>query len=136
MKKVDIRKILVCEILKQTGVTKVEDDNVVLGHDPYYVWDYENQDTKQFGLFVRTLGGYKHILTDTIYPKPSKRTGNRYVINPDTIDELVKYERAYCSYLINKNQSYYIEKYAIQYLEERVNSVANFVDEDEEELEQ
>ena len=41
MKTVDIREIYVCEILKQSSVTKVVDNNIVFGHDPYYDWSYD-----------------------------------------------------------------------------------------------
>ena len=132
MKNVDIRKIYICEILKQTAVRKIKDNNIVLGHDPYYVWDYEDQ--SQLGLFTRTLGGYKHILTGTIYPKPSKRTGNKHVINPDNIEEFVKRERALASHLIEKYQSYDMDRSVIKALEERINSDAKYIEENEETL--
>lgn len=132
MKKVDIRKIYICEILKQTGVRKIQDNNIVFGHDPYYVWDYEDQ--SQLGLFTRTLGGYKHILTDTIYPKPSKRTGNKHVINPDNIEEFVKMERALASHLVEKYQSYDMDISVIKTLEERINSDKKYLEENEDAL--
>ena len=132
MKKVDIRKIYICEILKQTGVRKIQDNNIVLGHDPYYVWDYEDQ--SQLGLFTRTLGGYKHILTDTIYPKPSKRTGNKHVINPDNIEEFVKMERALASHLVEKHQSYNMDISIIKTLEERINNDKKYLEENEDAL--
>lgn len=129
MRKVDIRKVYVCEILKQTEVRKIVDNrHLVLGHDPYYLWDYE--DEKQLGLFVRTLGGYKHILTDTVYPKPTKRTGNKHVINPDTIEEFVKCERERANHLLNKYKTFYMDMDVIQALEETINEDANFKDDE------
>jgi hypothetical protein len=119
MKKVDIRKVYVGEILKQGEVTKIQDNNIVLGHDPYYVWNYD--DETQLGLFVRVLGGWKHILTDTIYQKLSKRTGNKHVINPDYIEEFVKTERVLANHIINKYKTFYMDMDVIKALEERIN---------------
>ena len=131
MKKVDIRNIYVGEILKQTSVKEtMSGDSTFDG--PLYTWDYEDQ--SQLGLFTRTLGGYKHILTDTIYPKPSKRNGNKHVINPDNIEEFVKRERALASHLIEKYQSYDMDISVIKALEERINSDAKYIEENEETL--
>ena len=131
MKKVDIRKIYVGEILKQNEVYQKQSQDtwdVIFFQDTSYVWDYEKE--SQLGLFVRVLGGYKHILTDTIYPKPSKKTGNKHVINPNNIEELVKKERALTSHLVNKYQSYYMDTSVIQALEERINSDAKYIEEE------
>ena len=129
MKKIDIRKIYVGEILKQNEVyQKQRQDDIIFFAYTSYVWDYEKE--SQLGLFVRVLGWYKHILTDTIYPKPSKRTGNKHVINPNNIEELVKKERALTSHLVNKYQSYYMDTSVIQALEERINSDAKYIEEE------
>ena len=131
MKKVDIRKIYVGEILKQNEVCQKQSQDtwdVIFLQDSSYVWDYEKE--SQLGLFVRVLGGYKHILTDTIYPKPSKKTGNKHVINPNNIEELVKKERALTSHLVNKYKSYYMDTSVIQALEERINSDAKYIEEE------
>jgi len=130
MKKVDIRNIYECEILKQTKVIKIQDNNIVFGHDPYYSWTYE-EDQSQLGLFVRVLGGYKHIVTDTIYPKPSKKTGNKHVINPDNIERFVIKERELANHLIEKYQSYDMDIGVIKALEERINDDHNFELEDD-----
>ena len=127
--KVDIREIYVCEILKQSSVTKVVDNNIVFGHDPYYEWNYD--DKTQLGLFVRVLGGYKHIVTDTVYPKPSKRTGNKHVINPDNIELFTTKERNLANHLIEKYQSYFLDIYTIKALEDRINEEKDYVDEDD-----
>ena len=122
MKTVDIRKIYVGEILKQKDVYERHIECpwfTLFFAEKSYVWDYEED--SQLGLFVRVLGGYKHILTDTIYPKPSKRTENKYVINPDNIEELVKCERELCSHLIEKYQSYNIDYGTIKAVEDRIN---------------
>ena len=129
MKKIDIREIYVGEILKQTEVKKITDNNIVFGHDPYYVWDYE--DESQLGLFVRALGGYKHILTDTIYHKPSKRTGNQHVINPDNIEEIVKSHRNLSIHLINTYNSYRMYFQTLKALEERINEDKEYFDEED-----
>ena len=119
MKKVDIRKVFVCEILKQTDVIKMEDDRLVMGHDTYYKWDYEKE--SQLGLFVKTPLGYKHIVTDVVYPMPSKRTGNKHVINPKNIERLVVRERARSSLIIGKYRSYNIDVGVYAVLEELIN---------------
>lgn len=131
MKTVDIRKIYVGEILKQKDVYERHSSDlwdILFFQDKSYVWDYEED--SHLGLFVRVLGGYKHILTDTIYPKPSKRTENKYVINPDNIEELVKCERELCSHLIEKYQSYNIDYGTIKALEDRINENENYSEED------
>ena len=131
MKTVDIRKIYVGEILKQTEVRTKLDWNAwdgIFGPEKSICWDYE-KDT-QLGLFVRVLGGYKHILTDTIYPKPSKRTGNKYVINPENIEELVKCERELCTHLKDKYQSYNMDISVIKAIEDRLNNNSRHAEED------
>ena len=46
MKKIDIRKVYVCEILKQNEVYQKQSQNtwdVVFLQDTSYVWDYEKE---------------------------------------------------------------------------------------------
>ena len=121
MKRFDIRKIYVCEIMKQGPVREIQ-----RGLGGHYTWNYE-EDDNSYGLFVRGLGGYKHILTDTIYKEPSRNTGNQHVINPRTIELLVKKERALASHLIGKYKTFYMERGIIELLENRVND-NNLVD--------
>ena len=120
--KQDIRKIYVCEILKQTEVKEISPSS--FGIDGIYTWDYE-EDSK-FGLFKRVLGGYKHILTDTIYPKPSRKTGNQHVINTKNAELLVKRERELCTHLIQKYGSYYMNPDVIKLIEDRINNDKQF----------
>lgn len=124
MKTVDIRNIYVCEILKQTETYEKQSQStldLLFFKENSYDWIYKKPAQSKFGLFTRTLGGYKHILTDTIYPKPSKRTVNKYVINPDNIEKLVKREEDICSSLINKHKSFYMNTDVIKTLEDRLN---------------
>ena len=124
MKTVDIRNIYVCEILKQTETYEKQSQStldLLFFKENSYDWIYKKPTQSKFGLFTRTLGGYKHILTDTIYPKPSKRTVNKYVINPDNIEKLVKREEDICSSLINKHKSFYMNTDVIKTLEDRLN---------------
>ena len=122
MKKIDIRKVYVCEILKQNEVYQKQSQNtwdVVFLQDTSYVWDYEKE--SQLGLFVKTPIGYKHIVTDVVYPMPSKRTGNKHVINPKNIERLVVRERARSSHIIGKYRSYNIDVGVYAVLEELIN---------------
>lgn len=122
MKKIDIRKVYVCEILKQNEVYQKQSQNtwdVVFLQDTSYVWDYEKE--SQLGLFVKTPLGYKHIVTDVVYPMPSKRTGNKHVINPKNIERLVVRERARSSHIIGKYRSYNIGADVYAVLEEFIN---------------
>ena len=134
MKKIDIRKVYVCEILKQNEVYKKQSQNtwdVVFFQDTSYVWDYEDQ--SQLGLFVKTPVGYKHIVTDTVYPLPSKRTGNKHVINPKSIEKLVIKERARCSHIIARYRSYNIGTDVYAVIEECINEDAKYKDDEQDE---
>ena len=120
MKKVDIRKIYICEIAKQGAVKKISDDRLVFGCDTHFKWDYEKGG--EYGLFTLVLGAYKHILTDTIYPRASYKTGNKIVVKPDNIELFVRKEREISSHLINKYGSFNMGMDVIKLLEERINS--------------
>ena len=121
MKNIDLRKVYVCEILKQSEVKLIDDTDILLGKEPKYTWSFEKE--SKLGLFLKTIFGYKHILTDTIYPLPSKRTGNSYVINPQNTEKLTKKERALCSLLIEQHRSYNVTLSRIRLIEEHINDM-------------
>lgn len=128
MKKVDIRKIYICEIVKQGTVQKVSNEHSGLNYNSNFKWNYEKRG--EYGLFTLALGAYRHILTDTIYPRASYKTGNKVVIMPDNIKLFVREERVLAAHLIDKYKSYYMDPSVIQALEERINSDAKYIDEE------
>ena len=122
MNTVDMRKIYILEIVKQTKVNKYIDTQSLTfwpKASVSYHWNYEQ--TGNFGLFVKTMGGFKHILTNTIYPLPSKNTGLNYVVNPDNITLFVQEEGSLANHLYVKNKSYKLSMDEIEHLEERIN---------------
>lgn len=132
MKKIDLRKVYVCEIAKQTGSLKNGEVVLVWGkpivdYDYTYVYDKKSQ----YGLFKKTLSGYKHILTGTNYLVASNNAVGEYVVIPESVEQLVQKERALCIHLINKYKSYNMDMDVIKCLEERVNEDAQADNEQE-----
>lgn len=129
--KVDIRKIYVCKIQEVVKVYKEETDedeySYVMGRRVYngkkirrlYELDENNV---SYGLFVKGLAGYKHILTGTKY-KMAGGLMNRgeYVINPNSVELFVKRELALVSHVIDKCQSFDVNVDVIKVLEESIN---------------
>ena len=91
-KEFDIRDMYVAIVVKQTQVRMEVVDPTDLLSDENWVWEYEtlNVDNMPKKLFIKTLTGYKHILTDTIYKKSSHKTGGQIVINRNKIYEFTK----------------------------------------------
>lgn len=142
MKILDIRKVYVCQIQVVNNLFEQqtdEDEIICLNGRRLAIGKktqrfYELDETNiQYGLFVKGLTGYKHILTGTKYKEatnPSIEIGE-HVINPKYTELLVKRERALASYAINKYQSYDIDISGIQAIEERINTAKHLVkDED------
>jgi len=126
----DIRKILECEILKQKDVV-LKKEIVVVHGKPFEVvvdrtWDFD--DEIKIGLFVKTIRGFKHILTDTIYPEPSDKTANRYVVNPRSAEQFVVKERVLATHLINR-YGYSIGNDVVECIEQRLNNENSTADE-------
>ena len=127
MKKVDIRKIYVGEIAKQSKVSYEKNNVTVLGKNYEYQtnhsWTYESD--IYYGLFKKVLYGlnvaYKHILTDTTYFEANYASGNHYVVIPESIEKLTQKEVEFCSHLISKNKSFNIDIDQIQNIEEHIN---------------
>ena len=122
MKTFDIRKIYVCQIQVVN----------VIGKKIQGFYKLDESDI-HYGLFVKGLTGYKHILTGTKYKEatnPSITIGE-HVINPKHTELLAKRERALVSYAINKCKSYDIDISGIQVIEERINNGAKYLAEDE-----
>lgn len=145
MKKVDIRKIYVCQIVKLNDVyyKKTDEDDVsylmgrriVLGKLTKRFYEIDQQDIS-FGLFVKSLTGYKHILTGTKYKLGYSEfaSAGEYVINPENIELLTKKERNICVHVIRKYGSYDMDIDVIKALEDRINDNLECYDEEEIEL--
>ena len=105
-KEFDIREIYVAIVVNQTQVrTEVVDPTDWLS-DENWVWEYEtlNIDNMPKKLFIKTLTGYKHILTDTIYKKSSHKTGGQIVIDRNNIYEFTKACPDITRFLLNNNK--------------------------------
>ena len=86
-----------------------------------------------YGLFVKGLTGYQHILTGAKYKVGAGLCPSigEHIINPDNIELLSKRERELVSHLIAKFQSYEMDFSVIKALEERINNNAKYLAEDE-----
>ena len=114
-------KIYVATIAKQGKVrTYVKREAGFLYRDIYsYDWDYSDE---KIGLFVKTIGGYKHILTGTTYNIANRKSGLQFVIKSDTLHEVCKYDRNLTKRFITKNNSYRVTLDQINYMEDRFNN--------------
>lgn len=145
MKKVDIRKIYVCQIQEISNLfeEQTNEDEIGYIHGIRLVLGkkiqgfYElNENDVTYGLFVKGATGFKHILTGSKYSVATNSSISigEHVINPKHIELLTKKERALASHLIDKYQSYYMDFSVIKALEERINSDAKYLEENEETL--
>ena len=133
MKRVDMRKIYICEIVRQSKVDVEKEQIVVYGKTfdaiKNVTWTYEH--INEWGLFIKTLLGYKHILTGVTYSTPASDTGGQRVVNTSNIEKFAQAERNLAIHFVQKNQSYNLNMLEIEYLEERINNERNSVEEDE-----
>ena len=93
MKKVDIRKIYVGKIAKQSEVSSEVNYVRFLGQDykvqTNHTWEYDND--ARYGLFIKVplyIGfttAYKHILTGNPYYKADQCSGGHEVIIPESL---------------------------------------------------
>ena len=90
-----------------------------------YSYDWNYFDDEKLGLFVKTVGGYKHILTGVTYNLANRKTGLQFVIKPDTLYEVCKYDRNLAKHIITKNNSYRVTLDQINYMEDRFNNDIN-----------
>lgn len=127
MTKVDIRKIYVCEIAKQSSVNSEKKAVFAYGKPVKYtlchIWDY---DDRHYGLCLKVeshhKNAYKHILTNTIYREADAISGGQYVIIPGSIDKLTHKELNICVHLTGEYESFNMDMQTIQILEERINN--------------
>ena len=141
MKKIDIRKIYVCQIRVISNLFKqqTDEDEIVciqgrrlaIGKKIQGFYELDENDVS-YGLFVKGITGYRHILTGSKYREatnPSVTIGE-HVINPTYTELLTKKERALASHLIDKYQSFDMDISLIKPLEERINGDAKYLNED------
>ena len=115
----DIRNIYVATIAKQSDVESTRHiEGKIL---TYYTDDWDYSDDK-IGLFVKTIRGYKHILTGIIYDLASYKTGGEFVIIPEEIYEVCKYDINLAKHLVIKNNSYRLTLDQINHMEDRFNN--------------
>ena len=144
MKKVDIRKIYVCQIQVVTNLfeEKTDEDEIVCLQGRRLVVGKKTQgfyelgeNNVSYGLFAKGLKGYRHILTGSKYidATNSSITVGEHVINPKYIELLTKKERNICAHVIRKYGSYDMDMDVIKALEDRIND--DLKCEEEEELE-
>ena len=141
MKKVDIRKIYICEIerISKLYEQKTDEDEyaslmgrkVVIGKKIRRFYETAEQD-KSYGLFIKGMTGYKHILTDTKYKIAGRVFMNEgeYVINPESIELFVKKERDLAIKLIQTYSSYEMDFITIKQIEEKLNNEGYIKQED------
>lgn len=121
MRRVDMRKLCVCEIVKQVAVdggseinqndTEVESAN--------NGWSYERNN--EYGLFLKTDCGYKRVVYGVTYKIPSSETIGENVVDPKSVEEFVKAERNLAKFFFNRNKSYSLGFIEAAYIEHRIN---------------
>lgn len=137
----DIRKIYVCKIQEVSNLfLKKIDGHEYIYHrgikipaEPETRRFYElNENDISYGLFIKGLTAYKHILTGSKYKLATNASVNigEQVVNPNEIELFVKRERALASHLIEKYQSYDMDISVIKALEEEINSNAKYKNEE------
>lgn len=121
MRRVDMRKLYVCEIVKQSRIDTGEsvDKNVQSVNLINNGWNYERDN--EYGLFVKTVHGYKHVLTGAIYKLPSRETVDQRVIDPASVEEFVKAEKNLAMFFAKRNKSYGLDFIEVAYAEHRMN---------------
>ena len=137
MKTYDIRDIYVCQIATITqryeSKTFREDEPYVFGGgrnilnndtEWFYILD---EDNARWGLFLKGIAKYKHILTGTKYQLANSffsEVGEE-VINPENVEELMQKEPSLCAYLIDKKKSFKISIRDVAAFEKFLNNSSN-----------
>ena len=130
MKKVDIRKIYVGKIAKQSEISSEVKNLRFLGQNykvlTNHTWEYDND--VRYGLFIKVplyIGfttAYKHILTGKPYYIADQCSGGHEVIIPKSLEKLTDKEEELCGYLIRKRLSFNLDLDTIQSIEDRINT--------------
>lgn len=121
MRRADMRKLYVCEIVKQVTVgsdseMNQNDTRVDLTNN---AWSYERN--SKYGLFLKTVGGYKRITFGVTYKLPSSETVGEEVVDPESVEEFVKAEKKLAEFFFNRNKSYSLDFIEAAYIEHRIN---------------
>ena len=124
MKTVDIRKVLVGSIAKQSKVSRVVESPNLPCSISCPTWDYDKGSAHK-GLFIRVLGGFKHISTGKIYPKATRFTGGKTVINPESIKGFAQKHPSVIARLFEIQRSYHVSVDAIKEVEQTLFSENN-----------
>lgn len=139
MNKIDIRKIYVCQIEKVTDLYDQQTDEddvayllgrpVIVGKKTKHFYSTDDQDVS-LGLFIKTIAGYKHILTGTKYRLAGSAfmSVGEHVINPNSIELFTKRDRALASHLVDKYQSFDMDISVIKALEVRIINNTNYLE--------
>lgn len=114
-KNYNVKDLYVGYIALQSGVTiPFREEPFIFGEKPDYTWTCKQT---QFGFFVKTIKGFKHVLTNKYYPVASYRTGHKLVITD--IKKFTQFEKRFCDSLISSGSK--LDKERIELLEERYN---------------
>lgn len=119
MRFTDIRDIYICNIIERKENDDQENDSQ----------DNIQYDGKYLGLFVRSLGGYKHILTGLQYYKSTSLRKDNHIIDSNSIELLIKKEKDICVDYVDMYQSCFVDNTFIVNLENKLNNKKNFFDE-------
>ena len=118
MRKVDMRKLYICEIVKQSNVKADEaasyGDQSVCGG-----WICERDG--ELGVFVEVANGYKHVRTGEVYKMPSSETVGQKVIDPASVKDFVKAAPNLAIFFAKRNKSYALGFVEVSYIEYRIN---------------
>ena len=114
IEKYDIRKIYIGYVSKHIDIVKDEYDETI----SYY--KYDTDDTK-IGLFVRSLLGFKHILTGKTYKIASKFSLHKVVIERDRIFDFILYDKKMSRTILQQTKSYELTLEQIEQIEKGLN---------------
>ena len=122
MKRVDIRDVYVCTIVKQGEPrlrrsvfdTNFQDVSLFSG----YVWDYEGEGKSV--LCVRTFGGWKRLGTEEFYPFASKKNAGKMVVPKSRVKELQRCAPDMIENLLSHYKTYYLPMDIVKSMEDRV----------------
>ena len=115
MKTVDIRKVYVGKILKQTKVKKERSVEPMTGNQGFsYSWDFEKGFSRD-AFFLRVLGGYKDLSTGKIYPKTTRFTGGKLVVDPEKMTSFIDAHNKTCYKLVKRYTSFLIDVDALKH---------------------
>ena len=112
----NINNLYVGLIAQQSGVTiPQKEDFYFFGEVPNYTWTYS---PVKMGIFIKTIRGYKHVLSGTYYRIAGKMTGNKTVIAKNNIQPFTQFDSE-LTLALTKHKQLHLNTYQIKKLEER-----------------